>query len=261
MTLWSRLKTCFRMKVVGAPCCTVCADISCIVLTSNEMYSDLIQRQLLQCRLLFNPAIVIFLRFHLEIRLHVVVPEATKLRADDFVPADFRCREMNRDVQSGDEILLDAQFGNIERVSYILRMHEQVDLAVHWDGQFSGYDIVFGILVVRSIEAKEIRVSFTDLVGVKRAEPAIRTGVAEIKCKLSSLDLNRHRIGRGRSEIDAGPRLCAKNAQGQSLRTYQQEGGDHQSHGATGEILNLVAGLGAGEFPDEESQKELRGEK
>ena len=32
-----RLKTCFRMKLVGAPC-AACADISCIVLTSNEMY-------------------------------------------------------------------------------------------------------------------------------------------------------------------------------------------------------------------------------
>src|SRR5580698_10856656 len=35
MTLWSRLKTCLRRKLVGAPC-TAGADMSCIVLTSPQ---------------------------------------------------------------------------------------------------------------------------------------------------------------------------------------------------------------------------------
>src|ERR1700728_838299 len=36
MTLWSMLKTCFRMKLVGAPCWAAWADISCIGFTLSE---------------------------------------------------------------------------------------------------------------------------------------------------------------------------------------------------------------------------------
>ncbi len=132
-------------------------------------------RQLLQRRLLFEPVIVIFLRHHLEIRLHVVVSEATKLGTDDFVFADFRCREMNRDVQSRNEILLDSQFRDVEGVSDVLRMHQQVDLAVHRDGHLGCHDVVFGILVACGIEAKEVRVGLTDLVSMQRTE-ACRSG-------------------------------------------------------------------------------------
>src|SRR5271155_301949 len=102
-------------------------------------------------------------------------------------------------------------------------MHEQVDLAVHRDCHLSGDDVVFGILVVRGVETKKVRVRFTDLVGVKRTEGSVGTGVAKIKCKLPRLDLNRHRIGRGRSEIHTGPRLYAEYTQSQTLRAYEQE--------------------------------------
>src|SRR5229473_7284427 len=153
--------------------------------------------------------------------------EAAKLGADDFVPADFRRREMNRNVQARDEILLYAQFRNVERVSYVLRVHEQMDLAVHRNSHLSGDDVVFRILVVRSIETKEICVGFADFVGMKRPEGSVRPGIAEIKCELSGLDLNWHRIGRRRSEIDAGPRLGSKHAQSQGFRAYQQKRGDH----------------------------------
>src|ERR1700675_793013 len=141
------------------------------------------------------------------------MPEAAKLGTDDFILADFRCCEMKGDVQAGDEILLDAQFRDIERVAHVFGVHEQVNLAVHRNGHLSGYDVVFGILVVCSVEAKEVCIAFTDLVGVQRAKLSIRTGVAEIKCELSSLDLNRDGIGCGRSEIDAGPRLYPKHPQ------------------------------------------------
>ena len=125
------------------------------------------------------------------------MPEAAKLGADDFVLADFGCREMNRDVQSGDEILLDAQFRDIERVAHILGMHEQVDLAVHGNRHLRGYDVVLGILIVRSIEAEEIRVGLADLVGVNWAELSIRAGIAEIKCELSRLHLDGQRFAAG----------------------------------------------------------------
>ena len=119
------------------------------------------------------------------------MPEATKLGTDDFVLADFCCGEMKRDVQAGDEILLDAQFGDIEGVSHVLRMHQQMDLAVHRNGHLSGHDIIFGILIVGGVEAKEVRVGLTDLVGVQRAERSVGAGIAEIKCELSRLHLDR----------------------------------------------------------------------
>src|ERR1700722_5786072 len=98
MTLWSRLKTCFRMKLVGAPWCTACADTSCIVLTSNVIYvfcPILRTSQLLQCSLLLYPVVVVFLRHHFQIGLHVVMPEAAKLGAHNFILANFRSGEMN----------------------------------------------------------------------------------------------------------------------------------------------------------------------
>ena len=90
--------------------------------------------------------------------------------------------------------LLDAQFRDIKRVAYVFGVHEQMDLPVHGNGHLCGYDIVLGILVVCGIQAIEVRVGLADLIRVQGAEGAIRTGIAEIKCKLSCLRLNLHRI-------------------------------------------------------------------
>src|SRR5580700_2001085 len=119
MTLWSILKTCFRMKLVGAPWPTACADMSCIALTpkrclvgkarSRKTLPAERTQQLLQCRLLLDPGIVVFLGLHFEIGLHVVVSKATKLGAYDFVSADFGRCEVNRDVQARHKVLLHPQ--------------------------------------------------------------------------------------------------------------------------------------------------------
>ena len=50
----------------------------------------------------------------------MVVAEAAELRADYFVLADFCGREVNRDGQAGDGVLLEAEFANVEIVDYIL---------------------------------------------------------------------------------------------------------------------------------------------
>src|ERR1700722_2649836 len=206
MTLWSRLNTCLRMKLVGAPCCTACADISCIVPTSNEMNCFVqIKRGLLQRRLLFYPVVVVFLRHHLEIRLHVVVTEAAKLSTDDLVLANFGSREMYGKIQARNEILLHAQFGNIEGVSDILRVHQQMDFTVHGNGHLCGYDVIFGILIVSGIDTEEVCRGFINLVPVYRAELTVRTGIAKVKRKLSRLHLDRYRVRGGRSEIHTRP--------------------------------------------------------
>jgi hypothetical protein len=55
---------------------------------------------------------------------------------------------MKRNIQSGHEILLDPQFGNVEGVPDVFRVHQQVDLPVHWNRHLGGHDIVFRILIV-----------------------------------------------------------------------------------------------------------------
>src|SRR6267143_4515628 len=93
------------------------------------------------------------------------------------------------------------------------------------------------------------------------AERTIRAGVAEIKSKLSGLDLNWHRVRRRWSEVDAGPSFRSEHPKRQHFGSYQQESGYHQSHRSAGKISNLGAGLGVGEFPDKKGEKELRGQK
>ena len=51
-------------------------------------------------------------------------------------------------IQAGDEILLHPQFRYVERMSHILRVHQQMDFAVHRNRHFGGHNIVFGVLVV-----------------------------------------------------------------------------------------------------------------
>src|ERR1700736_4837913 len=102
-------------------------------------------------------------------------------------------------------------------------MHQQVNLAVHRNGHLSGYDVVFGILVVSRIIPKDVGLGLVDLVGVKWPKVSVRTGIAEIKGKLSRLHLDWHGIGRGRSEIDTRPSLRSEHTQRQHLSAQQQE--------------------------------------
>src|ERR1700716_3903500 len=222
MTLWSMLKICLRIKPVGAPCCTACGDTSCIVSpqTRSTDPARLRAAKLLCSRLLFDPTVEIFLRLHFEVRLHVVVPKAAKLGTNDFVFANFRGGEMDRQINAGHEILLDAQFRHKEGMSKILGMHEQMYFPVHGHGHLRGYNIVSGFGIVLRVEAEEVLVTFADVVGVQRAKLSMRARVAEVKGKLSRLHLDWHCIRGGWSEVHAGPGLSSEYAQSQYLRSY-----------------------------------------
>src|SRR5271166_4681087 len=84
---------------------------------------------LLQGCLLLQPFIEIFLRHHVQVRLHVVVSQATKLSTHDFVASDLSGSEMNGEIEPGHEVLLYAQLAHEERVSYVLGVHQQIDLS------------------------------------------------------------------------------------------------------------------------------------
>src|SRR5580704_6798778 len=177
--------------------------------------------ELLQGRLFFQPTIIVFLRHDFEICLHVVVPQATKLAADNFVFANLGCGEMERKIQSRNKILVHSQRGNVERMPEILGVHEQVDFFVDRDSHLSGYNVVLGIGIVVGIETKEILCAFVDQLGMSGAEFSIRTGITKIKRELSGLHLNRDGVSRGRREINLGPSLHSEDSQRQDFRSYQ----------------------------------------
>src|SRR5437879_13045172 len=96
---------------------------------------------------------------------------------------------------------------------------------------------------------------------MNRAKLSIRTGVAKIEGELSSLDLNRHGVSRGRSEIDVSPSLDSEHAQRQNFRSDQEEGSPNHSLGATGEALSLLAGTRVDKSQNDKGQDDLRGQK
>ena len=90
---------------------------------------------------------------------------------------------------------------------------------------------------------------------MERTKLSIRTGVAEIESELSGLDLNRHGVGRRRGEIYISPGLHPEDSESQDFRAYENQGGNHQTLGAAGKILELGVGPRVRELPDEKRQK------
>src|SRR6185312_14583375 len=133
-----------------------------------------------------------------------------------------------------------------------------MNLAIYRDGHLCGDNVVLRIRIMGGIQPKEILVSLADHVGMSGTEFAIRPRVAKVKSKLTSLHLHRHGIGAGRLEVDIGPSLGAECSQSQNLCSYQKKRGDHQTHGATGEIFNGLAGPGLCELPYKNAKQNLR---
>src|SRR5438552_18790744 len=132
-----------------------------------------------------------------------------------------------------------------------------MNLPVRRNGHFSSYDVIFGIVVVLQIEIEQILGCLSDHVGVNRAKLSIQTGVAKIEGELSSLELNRHGVSRGRSEINVSPSLDAEHSQRQNFRPHQEEGCPNHSLGPTGEALGLLAVTRVGKSPNEKGQDDL----
>src|ERR1700674_2909010 len=255
------------MKLVGgAWCSTACADMSCICshLKRDVSIRPRIERgreELLQCRLLLQPIVIVLLRKHVKVRFHVVMPQATKLGADNFVPAGLGRGEVQRNIQPGNKILLHPQLPHKKRMPNILRMHEQMNFLVHGNSHLSGHNVVFGIRIICGIEAKEILRSFIDEFRVKGAELSIRTGITEVERELSGLDLDGHGVSRRSGEIYVRPCLHAEDSEGHDFCANEQKGSNDQSLGAAGKTFNLCIRARVGELPDEKSQNELCGEK
>src|SRR6185437_8722296 len=165
---------------------------------------------------------------------------------------------MQRKIQARNKVLMDSQFWYEEGVSYIFRMHQQMNLAIYGNGHLSCDNVILRIGIVRCIQPKEILACLTDHVGMSGAKFPIRSGVAEVESELPGLDLKRHCIGARRSEIDTGPSLGAKCAERQNLCSHQKKSSYDQTHGPTREIFYRLAGLGLGELPYKNGKQNLR---
>src|SRR6266404_7674390 len=217
--------------------------MSCISSPQNKcLYPPARERereQLLHCRFLLQPIIEVGLGQNVEVCLHVVMSEATKLGTNNFVLADLSGGEVQRNIQPGNKILLHTQLPHKKGMSNIFRMHEQMDFLVHGDSHLGGHDVVPGVRVVLWIKAEKILVGLIDQLRVKGTELLIRTVVAEIESELSGLDLDGEGGDRRWREIYVSPCLHSEDSEGQDFRAYEQQGSNHQTLGAAGKSLNL----------------------
>src|SRR5450755_168407 len=133
---------------------------------------------------------------------------------------------------------------------HIFRVHQEMDFCIDRDRHFGGHNVVAGVHIMLGIETKNVLISFVDEFGMKTAELPIHAGVAEVKGKLSSLDLDRHGISGGRVEVNIGPGLYAEDSEGHDFDAYNQDRTNHQTFGAAGKFLELGIGGGVGELPN-----------
>ncbi len=151
--------------------CAACAGhiVHCGHLTSERQSPCAINvdRAFAHCiaACLLQPIVKVLLGQDFKVRLHVVVPKTAELGAHDFVFADLGRSEMQRKIQPGHEILLHPQLRHEKRVSDVFGVHEQMNLAIHWDGHLRGHNVVFRVLIVVLIKPKEILVGFVDQFG------------------------------------------------------------------------------------------------
>ena len=95
---------------------------------------------------------------------------------------------MNRQIQPGYEILLNAQFAHIEGMINILGVHKEMNFPIDRNRELSGHDVILRIRVAVGIKTKKILVALINLVRVKRTKLSIRPGVAKIKKQIVRLE-------------------------------------------------------------------------
>src|SRR5579862_5906995 len=98
--------------------------------------------------------------------------QSAKLRANNFIPADFCCREMKRNIESWDNILLQAQLGDVEIVDHVFGVQRKQDRSVDRNRQTSNHNIVSSGDVVRGIQSEIVAVPVADLIRMDRSKHA-----------------------------------------------------------------------------------------
>ncbi len=82
-------------------------------------------------RSLVQPLFKLSLRFHFQVSAHLMVQLAAQFGPCNFVPAFFRCREMNADFQARHGILLQSQDRHKKIVRHVFCPQRDADGTVH----------------------------------------------------------------------------------------------------------------------------------
>ncbi len=80
---------------------------------------------------------------------------------------------MQRDVETGDEVLLNAESGNEEGVADVTGVEREGDGAVDWNDERCGDDVILRGDIADWIEPEIITSGIVDFIGVHRAESLI----------------------------------------------------------------------------------------
>src|SRR5208283_3121729 len=232
----------------GAWWAAPCADVSAMISPQKSVFARLAEANvfsilyLLHSRLPLEPFIEVRRLKHGEIRLHVVMSKSAQLSTHNFEPSRLGRREVERNVQPGDEVLLHAQLPHIEGVANIFGVQCEQNWLVHRDGELGGDDVVFGIWITVRIKTKEVLISLINELGMKGSEFAIRPGITKIVGELPGLHIDVHSAWIGRLEIDSTPSLGTDGGESQDFGADNRKGENDEGLSATRYLLRLVSG-------------------
>ena len=108
-----------------------------------------------RCHLLFrrlpirDPFIEVSLTYYFQHAMHLIVTQATKLSACNFVIACLNRCEMHVYRQARNRVLFEAHGGNEEAVNHIIGSQGEVNLAIHRKVHRPGYYVILGSGIIR----------------------------------------------------------------------------------------------------------------
>src|SRR5271165_6302290 len=152
--------------------------------------------------------------------------QSAQLRADNFVSADLRSREVDGKVKPGNEILLDAQLADEEGMPNVLGMHEQLNFPVHRYHKFAGHNVIAGFDFVGGVQPEIVLIAFIDFVGMNGPKLSVGPRIAEVESKLLRLRLNLDGVGLGGREVYVRPSLLSHYAEGEDFRADKDKRSD-----------------------------------
>src|SRR5206468_7873091 len=126
--------------------------------------------------------------------------------------------------------------------------------------ELAGGDVVASRNIILRIEPEEVRVPLIDLLGMNSTELSVGSGIAEIKCELPGLHLDRQRIRRGRFKVDLAPRLSSHGSERNGFRANQHDRRDDEILRTARKVLQRAI-LPSAKLPHKETEHELRGKK
>src|SRR5271156_554129 len=162
-------------------------------------------------RLLLQEFLIVGIGHDVKNTAHTVVSKPAELRAYNFVTADRVGREMERDFQAGNGVLLKPQLTNEDIVDYVLGVNEQLDLAIDRDSERGNDDVVATRGIVR-IETQGISGGGADLLGIEAPEFSIDARIAEVVNELVGGDFDFDRVGLRLGEADGCPGFVAEKS-------------------------------------------------